>query len=79
MCIQMLYDQKKYDELGKYLEQMETYTKELSPKFATGNVYIDMILTDLSEQFPNVIMEWIGKVPILSIASMDICTLFYNL
>ena len=79
MCIQMLYDQKKYDELGKYLEQMETYTKELSPKFATGNVYIDMILTDLSEQFPNVIMEWIGNVPILSIASMDICTLFYNL
>lgn len=79
MCIQMLYNQKKYVELGKYLEQMDTYTKELSPKVVTGNVYIDMILTDLTEQFPNVILEWIGKVPPLSIASMDICTLFYNL
>lgn len=79
MCIQMLYDQKKYSELGEYLSQMDTYTKELSPKVATGNVYIDMILADLSEQFPDVIIEWIGKMPQLSIASMDICTLFYNL
>lgn len=79
MCIQMLYDKKKYDELGKYLNQLKVYTKELSPKNATGNMYIDMILVDLSEQFPDVIIEWVGKVPELSVTYMDICTLFYNL
>lgn len=79
MSIQMLYAQKKYDELGDYLDQMEKYTKELSPEISTGNIYIDMILMDLMVQFPDVIIEWIGKVPELSIVSMDVCTLFYNL
>lgn len=79
MCIQMLYNQKKYDELGQYLKQMDTYTKELSLKIATGNMYIDMIVADLSEEFSDVKVEWIGKVPLLSLASMDVCTLFYNL
>ena len=79
MCIQMLFAKQKYDELDEYLKQMETYTKELSPRIATGNMYIDMILADLSEEFSDVIVEWIGQVPLLSLASMDICTLFYNL
>lgn len=79
MCIQMLYAQKKYDELGEYLKQMDAYTKDLSPKITTGNMYIDIIVADLSEEFPAVTVEWIGKVPLLSIASMDVCTLFYNM
>ncbi len=78
-CIQMLCDQRKYDELSEYLIQMNTYIKELSPENATGNMYIDVIVVDLSEKFSDVIMEWIGKVPLLSLASMDLCTLFYNL
>ncbi len=79
MCIQMLSAKQEYDELDEYLKQMETYTKELSPRIATGNMYIDMILADLSEEFSDVTVEWIGKVPLLSLTSMDICTLFYNL
>ena len=79
MCIQMLSAKHEYDELNEYLKQMETYTKELSPKIATGNMYVDMIVADLSEEFSDVTVEWIGKVPVLSLASMDICTLFYNL
>lgn len=79
MCIQMLFDKQKYAELSEYLKQMDTYTKELSPKISTGNMYIDMIVADLSEEFSDVKVEWIGKVPLLSLESMDICTLFYNL
>lgn len=79
MCIQMLYEQNKYDELGNYLKQMDIYTKELSPKIATGNMYIDVVLADLSERFPDVMIEWTGKVPQLSVSFMDVCTLFYNL
>ena len=78
ICMQMLYEQKKYEELGIYLRQMESYTKELSPKVVTGNLYIDIIVADLSEGFPEVVVEWIGKVPPLCMESMDICTLFYN-
>ncbi len=79
MCIQMLYEQKKYEELGEYLKEMDASIKELSPRIATGNAYIDMILVDLMEQFPGVELKWTGKMPELSISSMDICTLFYNL
>lgn len=79
LCVQMLYDQKKYDELGEYLTQLSISTKELSPKISSGNSYIDMILADMQEQFPEVMLEWTGKMPKLLVSSMDLCTLFYNL
>ena len=79
ICIQMLYEQEKYQELGEYLKQMNDSIKELSPKVATGNVYIDMILADLMEKYQTVAVEWTGKMPDMSISSMDVCTLFYNL
>ena len=79
MCIQMLYEQKKYDELGEYLKQMQEYTGDLSYSIVTGNSYIDMILSDLAEEFPDVEIKWDGKLPALSMESMDVCTLFYNL
>ncbi len=78
-CMQLLYDQKRYDELGKYLGEMYEFTRDLSPEIATGNMYIDMIVADIASDFTDVEMEWIGKVPLLHIESMDICTLFYNL
>lgn len=71
ICIQMLYAQKKYYELGEYLKQMEAYAKELYPKISTGNMYIDIILTDLCEKFSNVELEWLGKMPELALSSMD--------
>lgn len=79
VCMQMLYEEKKYDELKNYLEQMEEYTRGLSPKIVTGNMYIDMILADLSEKFSDVTVKWNGKMPEVSITAMDVCTLFYNL
>ncbi len=79
MCIQMLCAQQNYDELTRYLKQMNVYTKDLSPKIATGNMYIDMIVADLLAEFSDITVEWKGKMPLLSLASMDICTLFYNL
>ena len=79
MCIQMLFEHKKYDELDVYLKQMDTYIRELSTKVVTGNMYIDMIIADLMEEFPDVTLEWNGKLPLLALESMDICSLFYNL
>jgi hypothetical protein len=78
-CIHMLCEQQKYEELEQYLAQMELAAKELSPKISVGNSYIDMILADMMERFPDVTVDWKGKVPQLSMDSMDLCTLFYNL
>ncbi len=78
-CIKMLYENKEYDELGEYLDKINSHVKELSPKISTGNMYIDMIVTDLLEKYPDVVIKWKGKFPTVSVDAMDICTLFSNL
>jgi sensor histidine kinase regulating citrate/malate metabolism len=78
-CIRRLCEQKNYDELEQYLAQMEFAIKELSPKISVGNHYIEMIIADLMDRYPSVTLDWKGKVPPLSMESMDVCTLFYNL
>jgi hypothetical protein len=78
-CIRRLCEQKNYDELQQYLAQMEFAVKELSPKISVGNHYIEMIIADLMDRYPSVTLDWKGKVPPLSMESMDVCTLFYNL
>lgn len=78
-CICMLFQEKRYEELGSYLKQMEMYTKDLSLQMITGNEYVDIILADLSEQFTDIDVRLEGKIPPVKMASMDICSLFYNL
>ena len=58
---------------------MEMYTKDLSLQMITGNEYVDIILADLSEQFTDIDVRLEGKIPPVKMASMDICSLFYNL
>lgn len=79
LCIQTLNREKRYEELDTYLSQMNQNIREISPRFITGNAYINLILSDLSSQFEDVNVDWIGKVPELSLETMDICSLFYNL
>ena len=78
-CICMLFQEKRYEELGSYLKQMEMYTKDLSLQMITGNEYVDIILADLSEQFTDIDVRLEGQIPPVKMASMDICSLFYNL
>jgi len=78
-CMQTLNREKRYEELDSYLLQMEQNIREISPRFTTGNAYINLILSDLSAQLEDVKVEWIGKVPELSMETIDICSMFYNL
>lgn len=78
-CIRLLYQKERYEELGLYISEIEETTAELSSKLNTGNDYVNAIVMDLSNQYSEVKLEWLGMIPSLKITYMDICTLFFNL
>lgn len=79
-CMHHLFQEKKYTELGEYLMDMNGSVEELSSGIRTGNDLITAITNDISGKFPDVQLQWIGMIPEeLSISSLDICTIFYNL
>lgn len=79
-CMHNLYNNKKYEELGEYLEDMNDIVEELSLKIQTGNSLVTAIVNDISEKFSGIHLQWTGMVPEeLYISSLDICTIFYNL
>lgn len=79
-CMSNLFHTGKYEELGKYLGGMSEKVEELSPKIQTGNGLITAMVNDILRRFPEVHVEWTGMIPEeLRIASLDICTIFYNL
>lgn len=75
----ILYQKGQYEKLGVYISDLNQSTIEILSKFCTGHDYINAIATDLSNQYGDVELEWLGKVPEINISYMDICTLFYNL
>lgn len=79
MCMKVLYEKEQYEELAYYLSQVQAAAADLSAKYSTGNDYVNAIVADLSSQYENVSLEWLGNLPALDLAYMDICTLFYNL
>lgn len=78
-CIRLLYDKEEYGKLGQYISELEQATLELSPKYNTGNDFVNAIINDLNHRFSRVNLEWTGKMPLLKLSYMDVCTLFYNL
>lgn len=79
LCMQVLYRKKQFGELGIYISGMEQVFHNLNPGVETGNVYVDVIISDLSMQYADVLLLWTGRVPVLDMPYIDICTLFFNL
>lgn len=79
VCLQHMCEEEMYSEISAYIRQLDQSIKELSPTMSVGNSYINLILSDLSEQFPEVKIIWKGKIPELNLSTIDLCTLFYNL
>ena len=53
---------------------------ELHPQLQFGNDMIGAILKDISDKYPAVSLDIIGKIPAaLRLDNTDICTIFYNL
>lgn len=78
-CIQALHRKKDYGALDSYLNQIENRMNEFAAAFSTGNEYVDMILNNLAVQYSLVRVELNGKIPVLKMEELDICSLFYNL
>ena len=78
-CIQTLHNNKQYDQLDNYLQQMMDRAEGFSPRFSTGNDYVNMILNDMVSQYEDVNIELNGKFPPIKLEDIDVCSLFYNL
>lgn len=79
-CMRLLFENKKYNELNDYFEKIGVTLLELHPQLQLGNDMISAILKDISDKFPAVSLDIIGKMPTtLRLDNTDICTIFYNL
>lgn len=79
-CMNVLFENGKYEELGEYLSKIDKSLKELKPTFNTGNKLVDAIVSDIAIKHKNVCLKWIGVFPEqMSISAIDLCTVFSNL
>lgn len=79
-CMRLLFENKKYNELNDYFDKIGTALLELHPQLQFGNDMIGAILKDISDKYPAVSLDIIGKIPAaLRLDNTDICTIFYNL
>ncbi len=81
-CLSYLCKLKRYDELEKYLTNMEYTIQDLRFEVYTGNEVINIIVNDLLERHKenHIQFLWTGMLPEnIKISSMDLCTIFSNL
>lgn len=79
VCMAGLCRKEKYEDLYKYLIDLEDAVTTLLPAHVTGNAYFDIIINDMERRYPDVDIDWIGHVPLLNMSETDICSLLYNL
>lgn len=79
-CMRILFNEKKYNELEKYFDNIGASVKNLRSELQIGNNLINAILKDESDKHPDVSVDIVGRIPpTLRIDNVDICTIFYNL
>ena len=78
--IRILFNEKRYNELEKYFDNIGASVKNLRSELQIGNNLISAILKDESDKHTDVSVDIVGKIPpVLRLDNMDICTIFYNL
>lgn len=79
-CMRILFNEKRYNELEKYFDNIGVSVKNLRSELQIGNNLISSILNDESDKHPDVSVDIVGRIPpTLRIDNMDICIIFYNL
>lgn len=79
-CMRILFNEKKYNELENYFDQMGASVQNLHPELQIENDLIGAILKDVSDKHLDVSVDIIGRMPpVLRLDNIDICTIFYNL
>ncbi|MBE6873789.1 MAG: GHKL domain-containing protein [Ruminococcus albus] len=79
-AINTLLEYDQYDELDRYLKDLQIKMTPLNSGIHTGVRLVDVILHELSEEHSDVTVEWEGQLSEnTNIAMMDMCTVFSNL
>ena len=79
-CMRILFNEKRYNELEKYFDNIGVSVKNLRSELQIGNDLVSAILKDEADKHNDVSVDIVGRIPpTLRIDDMDICTIFYNL
>ena len=75
-----LCEKKDYKRLEDYFSKMGIVLQNIEIALHTGNDLVDAMLSDIGRRYPEVNIEWKGKLDEqLQIMQMDLCTIFSNL
>lgn len=78
-CMKLLLENKEYERLDIYMNELMGEVKSLSIKIKTGNELINAIVNNIAKNYPDVIIKWNGTIPIMdTISQPELCTIFYN-
>jgi hypothetical protein len=81
-CMKILFEDKEYDELYSYINDIQGSIDKLSTSMQTGNDIVNIIVGDvLGNKVNNDIkLKWRGKLPDkLKVSNMDLCIIFSNI
>jgi hypothetical protein len=81
-CMKILFEDKEYDELYSYMNDIQGAIDKLSTSMQTGNDIVNIIVGDvLGNKVNNDIkLKWRGKLPDkLKVSNMDLCIIFSNI
>lgn len=81
ICLNELYNGKKYGELGEYLKQLTNTVIEIQAPMRTGNEIVDAIVSEKEEDAK----KWKVKIVVdgdfkgINLSAMSLCTILANL
>lgn len=81
-CLHHLCENKKYEELTQYLNDMHKFIMDLNQDIQTGNNIVNIIVNDLYQRNKDdkIDIKWRGMLTDdIRISSMDLCTIFSNI
>lgn len=79
-CLKDMLEKNRIEEAKDYLKKLSGGLDYLKQKVQTGNMVINAILSDISERYKEVQLEWDGILPdSLALSDMDLCVIFSNL
>lgn len=81
-CMKILFEDKEYDELYSYMNDIQGAIDKLSNSMQTGNDIVNIVVGDvLGNKVNNDIkLKWRGRLPDrLKISNMDLCIIFSNI
>lgn len=75
-----LCEKGDYKKLEEYFSKMGIVLQNMEIAIHTGNDLVDAMLSDIGRRYPEVNIEWKGKLDErLNILQIDLCTIFSNL